>query len=224
MKKKSLQIPFYCVNSEVLWRGTDAVNNVIPIDQKIAQLNLDAIFTARPTDVPLIKAATNRIHVGVVYEDSMRNRLEKIKTDGADVLILDDIDQANTVTALDKIIEEANALGFIILARVTNPLKLEKKLLNQIQIIKWKTDQVGAKDNLTEKEIKAAVRTLKNENPNLSIIYGAKKISTSVVLNSLLKGMDGVGEYSGCKNTYKDFGKMLYALNDYKKVQTFINS
>ena len=224
MRNKKLQIPFCCVNSEVLWRGEDALNNVIPIDKKIAQLNLDAIFTARPSDVPLIKAATNRIHIGVVYDHSLICDLEQIKKAGTDVLIFDDIDELSEFNMVEKAIDHANKLGLLILARVNNPLKINKLLLEKIQIIKWKVDQIENANSDCEEIIQKNIIDLKNSNPNLSIIYAAKKISTSLILNSLINGMDGIGEYSQCKKNYGNLDKLFHAVYDFKTVQEFINT
>lgn len=224
MEKKNLKIPFCCVNSEVLWKGEEALINALSIDKKIAQLNLDAIFTARLSDVPLIKAATNRIQVGITYHDSMKDKLKEIKKTGVDVLIFDDIDQVFKFTALERVINTANKLEFLILARVDNPLEIPKSLLKKIQIIKWKDNQSHEENSSLRKNEKSDILKIKNENPNLSIIYGAKKISTDLILNSLLKGMDGIGEYSQCKNTYENLDEMFYAIHDYKNVQEFINT
>ncbi len=224
MQKKQLTLPFYCVNSQVLWKGEAAVENAVQMDQRIIELGLDAIFTASVNDVARLSEVTNRLQVGIVFEDQSLEELKELRELGAAVLIFDEAEQINQVNA---ILQAAKEIGYLILVRTEKPFDLTAEVLPFLDIIKWKFDSKQAAKNVFEEqcnEQKKRVAQLKQSYPHLAIIYGANTISSNLVLNSLMMGLDGVGEVSCNESTQEKRREMLNAVNDYKKVQNFLNA
>ncbi|GCF95274.1 hypothetical protein NRIC_31650 [Enterococcus florum] len=224
MQKKQVSIPFYCVNSQVLWKEEAAVEHAVLIDQKIAELGIDAIFTACARDIAKINQATNRLLLGVVFEEHSIKELERLKKEGADLLILD---QTGSSDQLKKVLKAAQALQYLTLLRTENPYDLSAALLDHLDILKWKFANKRAAETIfndPSAEQKQLIRQLKKDYPQLSIIYGADAISANTVLNGLLAGMDGVGEVDCTESTHKTRREMLKLVHDYKNVQTFLNS
>ena len=70
MKERRLQTPFYCVNSQVLWKDEEAVKNAVLVDQKVSQLGMDAIFTVCSEDVSKVKNVIHRIKLAIDFTDA----------------------------------------------------------------------------------------------------------------------------------------------------------
>ncbi|MGG5318379.1 hypothetical protein [Enterococcus sp. AZ072] len=224
MQKKHLTLPFYCVNSQVLWKGEAAVENAVQMDQKSIELGLDTIFTASVDDVAQLNAATKRLWIGIVFEGQSSEKLEEFREAGAAVLIFDEVKQLDQVTA---ILQAAKKIGYLILVRTEAPFELPEEVLAYLDILKWKFDSKQSADAVFKEqcnEQKRLVAGLKEEYPQLAIIYGANTISSNRVLNSLMMGLDGVGEVSCNESTQQKRQEMLNVVNDYKKVQTFLNA
>ncbi|MGM0168465.1 hypothetical protein IGI39_004220 [Enterococcus sp. AZ135] len=219
MEKRSLQIPFYCVNTKVLWKDEEAIKNALLVDKKIAELGLDAIFTSSAEDVVSVKKVTSKIRIGIVYDPVFLEKLEMIRREGAEVLIFDEIEACDNS---DTILQRIKELGFLILVRTRNPLDIPKSVLEMVDIIKWTFLEEIPFDN--HEDEKKQLEQFKAKNQDIAIIYGANTISSNIVLNSLIMGVDGVGEEDCGRNTYEKRKEMLQVVNDYKNVQVFLNS
>lgn len=219
MEKRSLQIPFYCVNTQVLWKDEEAIKNALLVDKKIAELGLDAIFTSSAEDVVSVKKVTSKIRIGIVYDPVFLEKLEMIRREGAEVLIFDEIEACDNS---DTILQRIKELGFLILVRTRNPLDIPKSVLEMVDIIKWTFLEEIPFDN--HEDEKKQLEQFKAKNQDIAIIYGANTISSNIVLNSLIMGVDGVGEEDCGRNTYEKRKEMLQVVNDYKNVQVFLNS
>lgn len=224
MQKKTLTLPFYCVNSQVLWKKEAAIENAVQIDRKIIELGLDAIFTASSQDVAQIREATKRLQIGIVFEGQSFEELDVLRKAGAAVLIFDEVQQTNNE---ETKLQSAKKLGYLILVRTETPFELSGEVLPHVDILKWQFANDQAAEAIFENQLlqqKERVAQLKQAYPQLAIIYGANTISSNMVLNSLLMGLDGVGEVSCNESTQAKRQKMLDAVNDYKKVQSFLNA
>lgn len=224
MQKKTLALPFYCVNSQVLWKKEAAIENAVQIDRKIIELGLDAIFTASSQDVVPIRKATKRLQIGIVFEGQSVEELDSLKKAGATVLIFDEALQTNREEAK---LQRAKQLGYLILVRTEVPFDLSREVLSHVDILKWQFANNQTAEAVFEKQSsqqKEWVAQLKQEYPKLAIICGANTLSSNMVLNSLMMGLDGVGEVSCNESTQEKRQKMLNAVNDYKKVQSFLNA
>lgn len=224
MQKKTLALPFYCVNSQVLWKKEAAIENAVQIDRKIIELGLDAIFTASSQDVVPIRKATKRLQIGIVFEGQSVEELDSLKKSGATVLIFDEALQTNREEAK---LQRAKQLGYFILVRTEVPFDLSREVLSHVDILKWQFANNQTAEAVFEKQSsqqKEWVAQLKQAYPQLAIICGANTLSSNMVLNSLMMGLDGVGEVSCNESTQEKRQKMLNAVNDYKKVQSFLNA
>ncbi|MGM0216682.1 hypothetical protein [Enterococcus sp. AZ109] len=221
MQKTQLRHPFYCVNSQVLWKGEAALENALHMDHKIIELGLDAIFTASMEDVARIKEATYRIQVGIVYEGQSTTQLADLRGCGADVLIFDECKKLTE----DKL-QVAQQLNYLLLVRTDAPFDLPEVFFPYLDIIKWNFDNAEAASLFNKQctKQKKRIKQLKQAYPHLAIIYGANTISSNIVLNSLTMGLDGIGEVSCNESTQKKRQEMLKAVNDYKKVQVFLSN
>lgn len=224
MQKKTLALPFYCVNSQVLWKKEAAIENAVQIDRKIIELGLDAIFTASSQDVVPIRKATKRLQIGIVFEGQSVEELDSLQKAGATVLIFDEALQTNREEAK---LQRAKQLGYLILVRTEVPFDLSREVLSHVDILKWQFASNQTAEAVFEKQSsqqKEWVAQLKQAYPQLAIICGANTLSSNMVLNSLMMGLDGVGEVSCNESTQEKRQKMLNAVNDYKKVQSFLNA
>ncbi|MFC0276812.1 hypothetical protein ACFFH2_08880 [Enterococcus devriesei] len=222
MEKKKVRAPFYCVNSQVLWKDEEAVKNAVLVDDKINQLELDAIFTAASEDVAKIGKVVKRLRIAIDFNDAKPNNLERLKEAGAEVIIFDDLEE---IFNIENILDIVKELGYLVLVRTEKPFEIPKAVLKDIDLIKWKIKDGNGKftiSNLTT-EHKKAVKEFKQENPHIALIYGAKEnISSNLVLNSLIMGLDGFGEINCYRTTTEKREEMLHAVNDYKNVMAFI--
>lgn len=217
-----MRAPFYCVNSQVLWKDEEAVKNAVLVDDKINQLELDAIFTAASEDVAKIGKVVKRLRIAIDFNDAKPNNLEHLKEAGAEVIIFDDLEE---IFNIENILDIVKELGYLVLVRTEKPFEIPKAVLKDIDLIKWKIKDGNGKFtilNLTT-EHKKAVKEFKQENPHIALIYGAKEnISSNLVLNSLIMGLDGFGEINCYRTTTEKREEMLHAVNDYKNVMAFI--
>lgn len=223
MKERRLQTPFYCVNSQVLWKDEEAVKNAVLVDQKVSQLGMDAIFTVCSEDVSKVKNVIHRIKLAIDFTDAKPENLKKLREEGAEVIIFDDL---KTIFNIKNILEIVKELNYSVLVRTEKPFDIPDNVLKDIDIIKWNfsddlTDSTAsARLNTEQREF---LETFKQANPHIAVIYGARKnISSNLVLNTLLSGMDGFGELGGYRTTTEKRSEMLHAMNDYKNVLDFI--
>lgn len=223
MKEKRLQIPFYCVNSQVLWKDEEAVKNAVLVDKKVSQLGIDAIFTVSSKDVSEVRKVVNRVKIAIDFEDAKPDNLARLKEEGAEVIIFDDLERIFNIKNILEIVKE---LGYSVLVRTEKPFEIPEEALNYIDIIKWNfTDELADSSEKTSLsgEQRSFLDTFKQENPDIAIIYGARKnISSNLVLNTLLSGLDGFGEMNCYRTTTEKRAEMLNAMNDYKNVLEFI--
>lgn len=201
MKERRLQTPFYCVNSQVLWKDEEAVKNAVLVDQKVSQLGMDAIFTVCSEDVSKVKNVIHRIKLAIDFTDAKPENLKKLREEGAEVIIFDDLE---TIFNIKNILEIVKELNYSVLVRTEKPFDIPENVLKDIDIIKWNFSDdladstASARLNTEQKEF---LETFKQVNPHIAVIYGARKnISSNLVLNTLLSGMDGFGELGGISN------------------------
>lgn len=223
MKERRLQTPFYCVNSQVLWKDEEAVKNAVLVDQKVSQLGMDAIFTVCSEDVSKVKNVIHRIKLAIDFTDAKPENLKKLREEGAEVIIFDDLE---TIFNIKNILEIVKELNYSVLVRTEKPFDIPENVLKDIDIIKWNFSDdladstASARLNTEQKEF---LETFKQVNPHIAVIYGARKnISSNLVLNTLLSGMDGFGELGGYRTTTEKRSEMLHEMNDYKNVLDFI--
>jgi len=202
MKERRLQTPFYCVNSQVLWKDEEAVKNAVLVDQKVSQLGMDAIFTVCSEDVSKVKNVIHRIKLAIDFTDAKPENLKKLREEGAEVIIFDDLE---TIFNIKNILEIVKELNYSVLVRTEKPFDIPENVLKDIDIIKWNFSDdladstASARLNTEQKEF---LETFKQVNPHIAVIYGARKnISSNLVLNTLLSGMDGFGEFGGYRTT-----------------------
>ena len=195
MKERRLQTPFYCVNSQVLWKDEEAVKNAVLVDQKVSQLGMDAIFTVCSEDVSKVKNVIHRIKLAIDFTDAKPENLKKLREEGAEVIIFDDLE---TIFNIKNILEIVKELNYSVLVRTEKPFDIPENVLKDIDIIKWNFSDdladstASARLNTEQKEF---LETFKQVNPHIAVIYGARKnISSNLFLNTLLSGMDGFGE------------------------------
>ena len=191
MKERRLQTPFYCVNSQVLWKDEEAVKNAVLVDQKVSQLGMDAIFTVCSEDVSKVKNVIHRIKLAIDFTDAKPENLKKLREEGAEVIIFDDLE---TIFNIKNILEIVKELNYSVLVRTEKPFDIPENVLKDIDIIKWNFSDdladstASARLNTEQKEF---LETFKQVNPHIAVIYGARKnISSNLVLNTLLSGMD----------------------------------
>ncbi|MBO0451546.1 hypothetical protein [Candidatus Enterococcus murrayae] len=223
MKKRKIQVPFYCVNSQVLWKDEEAVKNAVLVDKKVSQLGMDAIFTVSSEDVSKVKKAVNRVKLAIDFENAKPDNLERLKAEGAEIIIFDDLESIFNIKNILEIVKE---LDYSVLVRTAKPFEIPENVLNYLDIIKWKfgedTAELLSDTQLTAKQ-NTFLKKFKSEYPDIAIIYGTKQnISSNLVLNTLLIGMDGFGEINGYRTTTEKRAEMLNAMNDYKNVLDFI--
>ncbi|MGG5372380.1 hypothetical protein [Enterococcus sp. AZ196] len=223
MKKRKIQVPFYCVNSQVLWKDEEAVKNAVLVDKKVSQLGMDAIFTVSSEDVSKVKKAVNRVKLAIDFENAKPDNLERLKAEGAEIIIFDDLESIFNIKNILEIVKE---LDYSVLVRTAKPFEIPENVLKYLDIIKWKfgedTAELLSDTQLTAKQ-NTFLKKFKSEYPDIAIIYGTKQnISSNLVLNTLLIGMDGFGEINGYRTTTEKRAEMLNAMNDYKNVLDFI--
>ena len=181
MQKKTLTIPFYCVNSQVLWKKEAAIENAVQIDRKIIELGLDAIFTASSQDVEQLNETTKRIQIGIVFEGQSLEELAGLRKAGAAVLIFDETQPTNEEEIK---LQRARELGYLILVRTAAPFDLSEEILPYVDILKWQFDSHKTAKAIFETQCskqKKRVAQLKQAYPQLAIIYGANTISSNMV-------------------------------------------
>jgi hypothetical protein len=223
MKERKLQLPFYCVNSQVLWKDEEAVKNAILVDKKVSQLGMDAIFTVCSDDVQKVKQVIHRVRIAIDFSDVKPDNLKMLREEGAEIIIFDDLE---TIFNIKNILEIVKELKYSVLVRTEKPFEIPENVLKDIDIIKWNFSEElsGSTPNAhLSLEEKRFLDNFKQANPHIAIIYGAmKNISSNLVLNSLLSGLDGFGEMNGYRTTTEKRADMLSAMNDYKNVLEFI--
>lgn len=223
MKVRRLQTPFYCVNSQVLWKDEEAVKNAVLVDKKVSQLGMDAIFTVCSEDVCKVNNVTHRVKIAIDFTDAKPENLKRLREEGAEVIIFDNLE---TIFNIENILEIVKELNYSVLVRTEKPFDIPENVLKDIDIIKWNfnADQpdstASASLSIEQKEF---LEAFKQSNPHIAIIYGAmKNISSNLVLNTLLSGLDGFGEVNGYRTTAEKRADMLSVMNDYKNVLEFI--
>lgn len=223
MKEKRLQTPFYCVNSQVLWKDEEAMKNAVLVDKKVSQLGMDAIFTVCSEDVSKVKNVIHRIKLAIDFTDAKPENLKRLRAEGAEVIIFDDLE---TIFNIKNILEIVKELNYFVLVRTEKPFDIPENVLKDIDIIKWNFNDdlmnstVSARLSIEQKKF---LETFKQVNPHIAIIYGARKnISSNLVLNILLSGLDGFGEMNGYRTTTEKRSDMLSVMNDYKNVLEFL--
>lgn len=227
MKVRRLQTPFYCVNSQVLWKDEEAVKNAVLVDKKVSQLGMDAIFTVCSEDVCKVNNVTHRVKIAIDFTDAKPENLKRLREEGAEVIIFDNLE---TIFNIENILEIVKELNYAVLVRTEKPFDIPENVLKDIDIIKWNfnADQpdttASANPNASlSSEQKEFLEAFKQSNPHIAIIYGAmKNISSNLVLNTLLSGLDGFGEVNGYRTTAEKRADMLSVMNDYKNVLEFI--
>ena len=120
MKERRLQTPFYCVNSQVLWKDEEAVKNAVLVDQKVSQLGMDAIFTVCSEDVSKVKNVIHRIKLAIDFTDAKPENLKKLREEGAEVIIFDDLE---TIFNIKNILE-------IVLPKILETKKESKSVVD----------------------------------------------------------------------------------------------
>ena len=165
----------------------------------------------------------HRIKLAIDFTDAKPENLKKLREEGAEVIIFDDLE---TIFNIKNILEIVKELNYSVLVRTEKPFDIPENVLKDIDIIKWNFSDdladstASARLNTEQKEF---LETFKQVNPHIAVIYGARKnISSNLVLNTLLSGMDGFGELGGYRTTTEKRSEMLHAMNDYKNVLDFI--
>ena len=155
MKERRLQTPFYCVNSQVLWKDEEAVKNAVLVDQKVSQLGMDAIFTVCSEDVSKVKNVIHRIKLAIDFTDAKPENLKKLREEGAEVIIFDDLE---TIFNIKNILEIVKELNYSVLVRTEKPFDIPENVLKDIDIIKW-----NFSDDLADSTASARLNTEQKE-------------------------------------------------------------
>lgn len=164
MKKRKIQVPFYCVNSQVLWKDEEAVKNAVLVDKKVSQLGMDAIFTVSSEDVSKVKKAVNRVKLAIDFENAKPDNLERLKAEGAEIIIFDDLESIFNIKNILEIVKE---LDYSVLVRTAKPFEIPENVLNYLDIIKWKFGEDTA-ELLSDTQLTAKQNTfLKNSSRSI---------------------------------------------------------
>ncbi|MBU5583898.1 hypothetical protein KQJ29_29885, partial [Enterococcus sp. S181_ASV_20] len=103
------------------WKDEEAVKNAVLVDQKVSQLGMDAIFTVCSEDVSKVKNVIHRIKLAIDFTDAKPENLKKLREEGAEVIIFDDLE---TIFNIKNILEIVKELNYSVLVRTEKPFDI----------------------------------------------------------------------------------------------------
>lgn len=224
MNKRKVRTPFFCVNPKAYLYGEEAVALAEYADALAAQYDFDVFFTGQLTDLPAIRAKTQRLIVTAQHMDGLRPGSgmghvlpEALAAAGVEAAFLNHAEHPMTLAQLARAMARADELGIltIVCADTVEEAQAIAKLRPDIMVCE-PTSLIGTGRVSDAGYMSATNEAVKSVSPDTLVLQAAGISTGQNVYEAILSGADGTGGTSGivaAKDPKAALAEMLSALD-----------
>ncbi|MCI9018648.1 MAG: triose-phosphate isomerase [Lachnospiraceae bacterium] len=201
----SIKAPFFEIGPKSYLYGDDILALAKAADKASERYQVDIIFTTPFVDISRVKAATRNIHVFAPHMDCLRPGRgladilpESLMAVGAEGVMLNHTEKQISVHILKETIRRAEELGMstIVCADSIAEASLIARMNPDI-IVAEPSELIGTDTTSGPEYAQAAIRAVKDVNPNILVLLAAGISNGQDVYNTIFSGADATGSSSG---------------------------
>ncbi|MBQ4612757.1 MAG: triose-phosphate isomerase [Clostridia bacterium] len=222
-KGLNIKPPFFEIGPKAYLYGEQMLKLAKVIDKTAMKYDVDIIVTPQYTDIPLLAANTERIHVFAQHMDylpvgrGLGSVLpEAVKAAGAEGVMLNHAEKPLTLEEVELTIKRADevGLGTIVCANTVEDVKAIAKMSPNL-IVAEPTDLIGTGQTSDSNYVLETIRTVREINPDIMVLQGAGISNGQDVYNTIKLGAQATGSTSGiikAADPYAMVEEMIYNL------------
>ena len=221
----SIRFPFFEVGPKTYLYGKDAVEMACFADKLSEKYNIDIIFTAQLTDLPIIVPNVKKLHVFAQHMDGIYPGVgigsalpEAIKDAGAEGVLLNHTEKPMSLSELNAAIRRADEVGLATIVCAGSALEGAAVAVLKPNIILVESPSLigtGKRSINDSKEIANINKTIFKIDPNATIMHSAGIHDDQDVYEIIMAGADASGSTSGiikAKDPFVMFEHMIDAM------------
>ena len=197
--------PFFEIGPKSYLYGQDVIDLAKAADAAAEKYGVDIIFTTPVVEIARVKAATKHIHVFAPHMDPLRpgrgladTLPESLVAAGAEGVMLNHCERPLSIGVLKETIRRAKEVGLttIVCADSCVEAAMIAKLGPDI-IVAEPTELVGTGVSCGPEYVDAAMRAVKDVDPDILVLTAAGIANGEDVYNTIMAGADATGSSSG---------------------------
>lgn len=217
--------PFFEFGPKTYLYGKDTVEMACLADQLSHKYNVDIIFTAQLTDIPLIAPKVKYLHVFAQHMDGIYPGVgigsalpEAIKAAGAEGVLLNHAEKPMSLYELNAALRRADEIGLATIVCAGSALEGAAVAVLKPNIVLVESPSLigtGERKEADTKEITLINKTIREIDPKIAIMHSAGIHDEQDVYEIIMAGADACGSTSGiikAKEPFVMFEQMIDAM------------